>query len=621
MKEKVAKPKKIGNGFGLRITQAVLFFLLVIGFAVGAIVWYTQFNYGKSFVTWMSKSYYSGYEVDLNKDGSYEDGCYIYANPYTNNYINLKDYSGQNIVEYKFVSENMKTKELTFRNEATNETLTVKFSQIQHYDDFIAIGGWSGDFDPVVFGILTGLAGFFAVIAALQTVSAFLGKKRKWANNLSIIFGSVCLLAYGFGVFGLIGGIQGRKALKAAANQPQEQPQAEDEGAAVSAEQPVQTVQTASPVLEKGNSVEEARCKVLADYPVDYENKPAVSRLLDMDNRENLFLENEDGNSYEFHQLYVTLCGGKIYALTETVGLSEEEGGGLIVFRVDYESDTFHIEEDDALCESVLEEYKHAVNAAYEYDKQEIKRSDFKLDLYDSNIDEKTWKEFKKTASQEELAVIAIGAKYRVAHSRIKNIIYAIGIILSILLFWPTGGWSLIGYPVFAFLATKSIRYEDTYNQSYRKLNKEFRTYVDNYYNGNIGLKILDCIIKIAIFWITIPYQAILLLIGTFAPNFVISKNGILVSIPNGHDVGNLGAIGAYYASFSFIDEALDNRQKSSSGASGSPTDDYYKKKEYTYTDSHGYEQTVYSDDEKNFYDVGGHYVGSTEDGKFKKKD
>lgn len=256
-------------------------------------------------------------------------------------------------------------------------------------------------------------------------------------------------------------------------------------------------------------------------------------------------------------------------------------------------------------------------------ERQRIKRSDFKLELYDSNIDEKTWKAFKKTATQDELTVIAIGAKYRVAHGRILNAICAIGIILSIALFWPTGGWSLVGYPVFAFLATKSIRYEDTYSQSYRLLSKENKAFVDSYYNSNVGLKILDGIIKIAIFWITIPYQAILLLIGTFAPNFVISKNGILVSLPNGYDVGNLGAVGAYYASFSFIDEALANRGKSADGNSeSSPTDEYYKKEEYTYTDEHGYEQTVYSDDKKNFYDAGGHYVGNGgDDGDFKTED
>ena len=311
--------------------------------------------------------------------------------------------------------------------------------------------------------------------------------------------------------------------------------------------------------LDKGDAVAQAISKTLEDYPIDYENKPTVSAALDFGNNENLVLTNEEGLTVEFAQRYITVQNGNLYLLTETVGLSEEEGGGAVVFRVDYAADTFYLENDDNISQAVFDEYKTALKNSQTYEKQSIKRLDFKLDLYDTNVDEKTWKQFKKTATQDELTVIAIGAKYRIAHSRIKNLIYALGIVLSIALFWPTGGWSLIGYPVFAFLATKSIRYEDTYSQSYRKLGKENRAFVDGYFNSNVGLTIVDVIIKIVIFWITIPYQAILLLIGMFAPNFVISKNGILVSIPKGYDVGGLGAVGAYYESFSFIDEALDN--------------------------------------------------------------
>lgn len=254
---------------------------------------------------------------------------------------------------------------------------------------------------------------------------------------------------------------------------------------------------------------------------------------------------------------------------------------------------------------------------------QSISPSAFRLDLYDANIDEKTWKQFKKTATQDELAVIAIGAKYRLVHSRIKNILYAIGIVLSIAIFWPTGGWSLIGYPVFAFLATKSIRYSDTYTQTYHRLDKEYKARVNSYYKNNIWLSVMDQVIQLAVFWITIPYQAILLLIGSFAPNFVIAKNGILVSVPQGYDVGGLGAVGEYYAQFKLIDEALANSHGSSmANTEKDSADRYYDKKEYTYTDQYGYEQTVYSDNEKDFYDVGGKYVGSAgEKGKFKKKD
>lgn len=617
MKEKKTKEKKTGNGFGFRIAQAILYMLIVIGLIIGSVLWYSGLNYNKSFVGWMNHRYRDSYQVDLDNDGYYEDGCYISI--YLDNELTVN--TGENSVKYEFVAESMKAKELTFAEKETGIVLSVKFSQIEHYHDFISSGGWTSDFDPVMFAIFLGLAAVMGVLTFLQMLSAFLGRKRKGANVISIVIGSVFVLGYGFGVFGIVGGVKGIRALKRTAEEGQKESKqsAQTQNAAVQ----VPAAQAAQSEITAELTPEEIHSKLLNDYPADYENKPVTSQLLDPDNTENLFLENADGDSCEFRQLYVTLCGGRIYALTETVDLSEEEGGGLIVFRVDYENDEFHVEEDDAVCQKVFDEFKQAVSTEQHYEKQRIKRSDFKLDLYDSNIDEKTWKAFKKTATQEELTVIAIGAKYRVAHSRILNIICAIGIILSIAIFWPTGGWSLIGYPVFAFIATKSIRYEDTYSQSYRLLSKENKAFVDSYYNCNVGLKILDCLIKIATFWMTIPYQAILMLIGMFAPNFAISKNGILVSIPKGQDVGNLGAVGAYYSSFSFIDEALANKSESKSSSAGnSPTDDYYKKKEYTYTDSHGYEQTVYSDDEKNFYDAGGHFVGSGGDGgKFKKKD
>ncbi len=398
-------------------------------------------------------------------------------------------------------------------------------------------------------GILIGALGIALIIGAAA------GKKHKWGNVLHIVFGALTCPGY-IGLFALVGGIKGNRYID---ERPAEAIIENESVDTVLSEAGAVAAQSVSSELVKGDSVEEARNRVLTDYPIDYENKPAVSRLLDFDNRENLVLTNEEGLTVEFAQRYITVQNGNLYLLTETVGLSEEEGGGAVVFRVDYAADTFYLENDDNISQAVFDEYKTALKNSQTYEKQSIKRSDFKLDLYDTNVDEKTWKQFKKTATQDELTVIAIGAKYRIAHSRIKNLIYALGIVLSIALFWPTGGWSLIGYPVFAFLATKSIRYEDTYSQSYRKLSKENRAFVDGYFNSNVGLTIVDTIIKIVLFWITIPYQAILLLIGMFAPNFVISKNGILVSIPKGYDVGGLGAVGAYYESFNFIDEALAN--------------------------------------------------------------
>lgn len=438
---------------------------------------------------------------------------------------------------------------------------------------------------------------FYVVLAAPLYAFAFLGKKHKWANVVTIVFGAICAL-FLVGIFSIVGGVKGLKALK--------KEKAAAEGVSVP------EVEEATVPKEGAFADTSAASKTLSDYPVDYEHKPTVSQVLDENNTENLVLQSENDVTMEFRQLYVNVYGDKLYLVAETVDVPEEDGGGIVVFEVDYENDKFFIEQDEQICNAVYNQFQ-AASAGVNLEKKDVKRSEFVLDLYDTSVDERTWKEFKREASQEELAVIAIGAKYRIAHSRIKNILYALGIILSIAIFWPTGGWSLIGYPIFAFLATKAIRYQDTYGQSYRKLSAEYKSFVDSCYNSSVWLTIVDGIVQFATFWLTLPYQAIMLLIGTFAPNFAISKNGILVSIPNGYDVGNLGAVGAFYKSFNFIDETLTNTKSNSTAKSeSSSTDNYYKRDEFTYTDSNGYTQTVYTDhDGKDAYDAGGHFVGT----------
>lgn len=75
-----------------------------------------------------------------------------------------------------------------------------------------------------------------------------------------------------------------------------------------------------------------------------------------------------------------------------------------------------------------------------------------------------------------------------------------------------------------------------------------------------------------------------------------------------------LEEVKGYYAEKSFLSDVIENvtdyniNDSRRTRLNSSPTDDYYKKDKYTYTDSHGYGQEVYSDDEKNFYDAGGHF-------------
>ncbi len=184
-----------------------------------------------------------------------------------------------------------------------------------------------------------------------------------------------------------------------------------------------------------------------------------------------------------------------------------------------------------------------------------------KLDLFDVSIHERDWKSFKKTATQEELLILGIGVKYRIIKSRILTYLSVLGMILSVviglLLIGTDAGLIILigGYLVFAFLATKSIRYNDSFSQIKRRLSKENKAALKSVFKVSAVAAFFDALFQLIIVYVTIPYQAVMLLIGMIAPNFVISKNGVLIAIPKGYDIGNLGAIGEYYASFSLFDD------------------------------------------------------------------
>lgn len=235
-----------------------------------------------------------------------------------------------------------------------------------------------------------------------------------------------------------------------------------------------------------------------------------------------------------------------------------------------------------------------------------------KLDLFDVSIHEKDWKQFRKSAAQDELLILGIGAKYRLISKRLISYLSALGILLSIiagfvmisLLDMMSAGLIVlvVGYLVFSFLATKFIRYNDSYKQIYRCLDKENKAALKKIFKVSAAAAFFDALRNFFVVWLTIPYQAILMLIGMFAPNFVIAKNGVLVAIPKGCDIGNLAAVGDYYASRSLLD---DWEQTS-----------YEKSHRYTATiiNNMGCEQKVHSADGVNYYFEDGSYAGHTDD-------
>lgn len=83
-----------------------------------------------------------------------------------------------------------------------------------------------------------------------------------------------------------------------------------------------------------------------------------------------------------------------------------------------------------------------------------------------------------------------------------------------------------------------------------------------------------------------------------------------MITIPKGYDIGNLAALGRYYASATFSqawEEHLDNVER----------EKLAKFSTYEYTDKNGMRQVAYSDDGKTFYDSTNklHEVGISTDG------
>ncbi len=234
-----------------------------------------------------------------------------------------------------------------------------------------------------------------------------------------------------------------------------------------------------------------------------------------------------------------------------------------------------------------------------------------KLDLYDVSVHEKDWKQFRKSATQEELLVLGIGVKYRLITKRLVSYLSVIGMILSVVIglsmfFAASLEAGLIiaiaGYVFFAFLSTKYIRYSDSFGKIRKRLNKENRKALDAVFGYSAIIEFFDALGRLLLLYLTIPYQALMILVGMFAPNFVVAKNGVLIAIPTGCDIGNLAFAGSFYASRSLLEDWGETSYENS------------HKYTATFINDMGCEQTVHSPDGKSFYSEDGSFVGYSDD-------
>lgn len=230
-----------------------------------------------------------------------------------------------------------------------------------------------------------------------------------------------------------------------------------------------------------------------------------------------------------------------------------------------------------------------------------------RLDVVDTSIHSKQWKAFRKQASEEELYLLAIGSKYRLTTTIIISLIFAIGMVVSVivgiaLISASQGDAGLIvlvaGYLLFSFLGTKHIRYDNTYSDLRGSLSSRYKKALDSLFNLSMGMKVLDFFVTFALVWLTIPYQFILWALEYVAPRFVVAKNGALITIPKGCGLDSILAVGEYYSSVSLLDEMMENS--------------YAKSHKYTVeiTNDAGCRVTLHSADNVHFKDDnGGSYI------------
>lgn len=253
-----------------------------------------------------------------------------------------------------------------------------------------------------------------------------------------------------------------------------------------------------------------------------------------------------------------------------------------------------------------------------------------KINVYDTIVRNKDWKEFRKTATEEELTVLAIGSRYRMhgAQFFIKAAISVIGMIVSVVVglfsFSAFGFFSVVilvgGYLFFNLLASKLIGYTDAYSSCCNKISKQSREHINELFHCGILQSFLRGLVVFFLGIVTIPYKAILMLIDAVIPaarDWTIahgSIDGVVITMPEGYDIGNLKALGDYYASCSFFDAwqkqiEIDEKKKI----------EWFLEhaREYKYIDEFGSEKVAYSADGRTFYETkeGRYEIGTSNDG------
>ena len=80
-----------------------------------------------------------------------------------------------------------------------------------------------------------------------------------------------------------------------------------------------------------------------------------LSRLMDADNEENIFLFDEEGNEIELEQIAIITYEKNVYAILRPLTAAEDE---VVIFKIDpTDEESLNVVEDEVLAEKILDIY------------------------------------------------------------------------------------------------------------------------------------------------------------------------------------------------------------------------------------------------------------------------
>lgn len=421
-----------------------------------------------------------------------------------------------------------------------------------------------------------------AAVTALALVGAVMGRTCRWGNNLHIIVSSIFCLAI-VGIFGVVGGVMGNKAIARPEVDEKKKTRPGFELRLVSGLAFITggLIMTIIPLLT--NKDDKFILTLFLSIGI-----PALT--LGILETVCAFAGKKDSWAN-----WVSIIFGAVFAIC-ALGLFPLFGG---LLGREY---------------TVTAEKEKAENGTAAHVGEGIP-------LKVISIPDKEWKEYINQAPQDELLVLGIGMNLWLAKTRKNTLYFMLGLLASLMLgiliavlASAVAGILIIaaGYIVFCTLCMRRHFVKTALNKTKSKLTAENKKALDAEFKTKGRETAAEVFITVMLAFVCEPYALGLALASAAVPSLMNTR----LVIPEGYGFEALEQVKGYYAEKSFLSEVIEivtdyninDSRRARMNADASPADDYYKKDKYTYTDSHGYEQEVHSDDEKNFYDAGGHF-------------